>query len=231
MRGLIGRKVGMTQIFDQAGQRIPVTVIDVGGNIVVQTKSSQGKDGYDAVKLGFEPAVRQEKNGMERFRGLTKAETGVFAKAGIEAPRRIVREFRLRADEVGRYQVGQEIAVADEFRAGDIVDVVGTSKGRGFTGVVKRYGFVCARATHGTHENFRHPGAIGASADPSRVVKGLKLPGQYGNSRVTAQNLKVQQVMPEEGLILVRGSVPGAEGSIVTICAGVKKGRSVVAAR
>ncbi len=164
MSGLIGRKVGMTQVFDENGLRTPVTVLDVTGNVVVQKKSTEGRDGYNAVKLGFEPCDRQEKSGMVRFRGANRPEAGVFLKVNIETPRRQVIEFRLAESELDHYEVGKELLVDEEFRAGDVVDVTGTTKGRGFTGVIKRHGFHMPKATHGTHEFFRHGGAISKRA-------------------------------------------------------------------
>ena len=226
MAGLIGRKVGMTQIFLEGGARVPVTVVDVSDNIVLQKKAAESKDGYNAVKLGFEKAVRQEKAGMVRHRGITKPNVGTFEKAGIETPYRHVREFRCTAEDLDHYTVGQEIAASDTFRAEEFVDVTGITKGRGFTGVIKRHGFSMARATHGTHEFFRHGGAIGQSAWPGKVQKGKKMPGQHGNCRVTTQNLKVVEVVAEDNLLLIQGGVPGANGSLVTIKHAVKKARA-----
>lgn len=226
MRGLIGRKVGMTQVFDANGVRVAVTVIDVKGNTVIQKKVSKSRDGYTAVKLGYGACARQEKSGLVRFRGANKAEAGVFAKLGIEVPRRHVREFRLSPAEIDNYDVGKEILADEEFSAGDVVDVIGTCKGRGFMGVVKRHGFVTVKKTHGTHEYKRHGGAIGASADPSRVIKGKRMPGQFGNTRKTVQNLNVVEVLPEDGVILVRGGVPGPNGGIVLVQRAKKKARS-----
>lgn len=220
---LIGRKVGMTQIFDDAGQRLAVTVVDAGGNRVVQKKQVSGSDGYNAVKLGFEPAKMQEKNGLIRHRGVNKPLEGIFRSAGIEPPLRHLREFRCGPTEIQSYEVGQTLQVGDQFKPGDYVDVTGTSKGRGFTGVIKRHGFHRPKMTHGTHEFFRHGGAIGSSADPGRVFKGKKMPGQHGNRRVTVQNLRVVEVLDNEGLILIRGAVPGPSGGLVTVRSAVKK--------
>jgi large subunit ribosomal protein L3 len=192
MRGLIGRKVGMTQVYNEAGQRVAVTVISVAGNIVVQKKTSEGRDGYNAVKLAFDPADKQEKNGMVRYRGANKPE------AGVES----------------------------HFYNGEIVDVTGTSKGRGYTGVIKRHNFHMSRATHGTHEFFRHGGSIGSSAWPSKVWKGKKMAGQYGNTRVTTQNVKIERIDPDNGLILLRGAVPGPVGGIVTVRSAIKRSRA-----
>ena len=226
MAGLIGRKVGMTQVFADDGKRIPVTVIDVSENVVLQKKTAESTDGYNAVKIGFEKAVRQEKAGMVRHRGVTMPNVGVFEKAGIETPYRHVREFRCSAEDLDDVEVGQEVNAADAFRANQFVDVTGTSKGRGFTGVIKRHGFSMSRATHGTHEFFRHGGAIGQSAWPGKVHKGKKMPGQHGNKRVTTQNLKVIEVVPDDNLLLVQGAVPGANGSLVTVKHAVKRARA-----
>jgi large subunit ribosomal protein L3 len=223
MRGVIGRKIGMTQIYDERGARVAVTVIDVGGNVVVQKKSAQDKDGYNAVKLAFCPADLQQKNGLVRYRGVNRPEWGVFKKVGIETPRRHVREFRVGAKELDRYEVGKELLVEEEFLKGTFVDVSGISKGRGFQGVIRRHGFHMPKMTHGTHENFRHGGSIGASADPARVFKGKKMPGQLGNAPTTVQNLKVVDVMADEGLVLLKGGVPGPNGGLVKLRQAVKK--------
>ena len=222
MKGLIGKKVGMTQLFDADGNRIPVTVIEVGGNVVVQKKSESGKDGYAAVKLGFGKAHKHEKAGTTPRWRLSKPRAGVFTKAGIDTPRTEVREIRLREDDLDQYEVGQELG-AELFAAGEWVDVTGTSKGRGFTGVMRRHNFRGGKAAHGVHEYFRHGGSIGASAYPSRVFPGKKMAGQSGNARVTIQNLRIVQILPEDGAILVRGAIPGPNGGFVTVKAAVKK--------
>ncbi len=222
MKGLIGKKVGMTQIFGEDGNRTPVTVIEVGGNVVIQKKSETGKDGYAAVKLGYGDAHKHEKDGEEPRWRLSKPRVGVFAKAGIDTPKRHVREVRVTESELDGYEVGQTVG-ADIFKAGDWVDVVGTSKGRGYTGVMKRHNFAGGKASHGVHEYFRHGGSIGASAYPARVFPGKKMPGQYGNTRVTVQNLRVVAVRPEDGAILVKGAVPGPNGGIVMLKSAIKK--------
>lgn len=231
MAGLIGRKVGMTQIFKEDGVRIPVTVIDVSDNVLIQKKTSEGADGYNSVKVGFVKADRQEKAGMVRHRGVNKAEGGVFTKAGIETPYRHVREFRCSATQLDGLEIGQILTAEDTFSEGQQVDVTGTSKGRGFTGVIKRHGYHMPRKTHGTHENFRHGGSIGQSAWPGKVWKGKKMPGQHGGRRVTNQNIEVVQVISDENLVLVKGSIPGANGSVVTIKPAVKKARGSVQAK
>lgn len=222
MKGLIGKKVGMTQIFDADGNRIPVTVIDVRGNVVVQKKSETGKDGYAAVKLGFEDAHKHEKDGSEPRWRLSRPRVGVFASAGIDTPKRHVRELRVTEGELDRYEVGQEIG-ADQFKADEFVDVTGTSKGRGYTGVMKRHNFAGGKASHGVHEYFRHGGSIGASAHPARVFPGRKMAGQYGNTRVTVQNLRVVATRPEDGALLVKGAVPGPNGGLVMVKSAIKK--------
>lgn len=222
MKGLLGKKVGMTSIFDESGNKIPVTVIDVGSNIIVQKKSAAGKDGYAAIKLGFGRVHKHEKEGAESRWRLNAPRVGVFTKAGIEEPRRITREVRVRENELDAYEIGQELG-ADLFRAGEFVDVTGTSKGRGFTGVMKRHNFAGGKASHGVHEYFRHGGSIGMSAYPARVIKGKKMAGQHGNTRVTIQNLRVVQVRPEDNAILIRGAVPGPNGGLVMVRAAIKK--------
>ena len=224
MRGLIARKIGMTQVFTATGVRYPVTVLQAGPNVVIQTKSKTGKDGYSAVKLGFGEVKLLEKDGEEPRWRLSRPEVGVFQKAKIEAPRRHVVEIRLDDEsELEHYEDGAEIG-ATEFRAGQYVDVIGRSKGRGFTGVMKRHNFHgAAMTTHGTHEFFRHAGAIGASADPAKVVKGKRMPGQHGNARCTVQNLHVIEVIEDQNLLLVKGGVPGPNGGIVVVQSARKR--------
>lgn len=227
MKGVIGRKVGMTQVFDEAGTRVPVTVVEVAGNVVIKKKTAEGKDGYNAVKIGFTGCTRQEKSGMIRYRGANAPEAGVFLKLGIDPPRRHVREFRITAAELDEIKVGEELAIETLFSAGDRVDVTGTSKGHGFTGVIKRHGYSRPKMTHGTHEFFRHGGAIGASAYPARVFKGKAMAGQHGNKRATVQNLRVVEVIPEDGLVLIKGAIPGHNGAIVSVSQAVKRKRSL----
>jgi large subunit ribosomal protein L3 len=223
-KGLIGEKVGMTQIFSEDGNRIPVTVIRVGGNVVVQKKSAHGKDGYSAIKLGFGDVKKLEKEGKEPKWRLSQPRAGVFLKAGIEAPRRHTREFRIDEKDLDKYEVGQELG-AEQFTAGEWIDVAGTSKGRGFAGVMKRHNFAGAKGSHGVHEFFRHGGSIGASATPGRVLPGKRMAGQMGNANVTIQNLRILRVLPEDNAILVKGAIPGPTGGIVTIKPAVKKAR------
>jgi large subunit ribosomal protein L3 len=219
---ILGRKLGMTQVFADDGKRIPVTVVKVGPMTVIEKKSAAGKDGYAAIKVGFEDADRQEKDGNVRFRGITKAEVGVFTKAGIDAPKRIVREFRVTEAELDQYEVGQ-VLDHSMFQAGQFIDVEGTSKGRGFTGVMKRHNFHGFKASHGVHESYRGGGSIGTSATPSRVFKGKKMPGQHGSSRVTTQNLRLHQVLEDDSLYLIKGAVPGHNGALVAIKKAIKK--------
>lgn len=222
MKGLIGRKVGMTQLFDAEGNRSAVTVIEVGGNVVVQKKTTESKDGYNAIKIGFGKVHQHVKDGAEPRWRLDRPSVGVFAKAGISAPRQHVRELRLDVAELAKYEVGQELG-PDLFVAGEFVDVTGTSKGRGYTGVMKRHNFAGAKGSHGVHEFFRHGGSIGASAYPSRVFPGKKMAGQHGNARVTVQNLRVHSVLPEQGLVLVKGAIPGPNGGVVLVRSAIKK--------
>jgi large subunit ribosomal protein L3 len=204
MPGLIGKKIGMTSIFDENGKNIPVTVIEVSPNYVIQVRTKE-KDGYEALQLGFDD--KKEKR-------TTKAMKGHFEKAGVTPKRKIV-EFQGFEK---AYQPGDTIRVEEVFVEGEYVDVTGTSKGKGFQGVVKRHGFAgVGQATHGQHNRLRAPGSIGASADPSRVFKGMRMAGRMGNERVTVQNLKVMKIIPEKNLLIVKGNVPGHKKSYVLI--------------
>lgn len=206
--GLIGRKLGMTQVFDPTGELIPVTVIQAGPCTVVQTKTA-ATDGYVALQLGF--GEQKPQRTAKAYRNhCTKAGKGVFA---------VLREF-IPAD--GTYEVGQEIKIADIFKAGDRIDVSGTTKGRGYAGVIKRHGFSGFPGSHGTHEYFRHGGSIGNRSYPGRVFKGKRMAGQYGNERVTTQNVEVVAVRADEHLLLVRGCVPGARNGVIIMCPAVK---------
>ncbi len=203
MPGLIGKKIGMTRIFNEVGVQIPVTVIEAGPCPVVQVKSDE-TDGYSAVQLGF---------GAQKAKRASKAEVGHAAKAGLEAAPRLMREFALENGE--QYEVGQELTV-EQFEAGDRVKVTGRSKGRGFQGVVKRHGFAGRPASHG-HSQSRTPGSMGPGTDPSRVIKGKKLPGRMGGTRTTIRNLQVVRVDGERNLLFVKGGVPGARNGYVLI--------------
>ena len=203
MPGLIGKKIGMTRIFDDAGVQIPVTIIEAGPCAVVQVKSEES-DGYSAIQLGF---------GAQKAKRASKAEVGHAAKAGLEAAPRLMREFA--PDNGEQYEVGQQLTV-EVFEAGDRVKVTGRSKGRGFQGVVKRHGFAGRPASHG-HSMSRTPGSMGPGTDPSRVIKGKKLPGRMGGTRTTIRNLQVVRVDGERNLIFVKGGVPGARNGYVLI--------------
>jgi large subunit ribosomal protein L3 len=203
MPGLIGKKVGMTRIFDGAGMQIPVTVIEAGPCPVVQVKSLD-RDGYQAVQVGY---------GAQMAKRATRAETGHAATAGLETTPRLMREFRIREEEA--YEVGQQLTVA-LFEAGDLVKVTGNSKGRGFQGVVKRHGFRGRPGSHG-HPMSRNPGSIGPGTNPSRVIKGKKMPGRMGGTRTTIRNLEVVRVDGERNLLFVKGGVPGARNGYVLI--------------
>jgi large subunit ribosomal protein L3 len=203
MVGLIGRKLGMTQIFGDAGAAVPVTVIEAGPCPVLQVKSPDS-DGYTAVQLGF---------GRQKERRTAKAERGHAQKAGLDYTPRTLREFRVGPQD--SFEVGQKLTV-EQFAAGDHVKVIGTTKGRGFQGVVKRHGFRGRPATHG-HPKARNPGTSGPGTNPSRTIKGKKLPGQMGASQQTVRNLRIERVDTERNLLFVRGAVPGAANSVVYI--------------
>jgi large subunit ribosomal protein L3 len=204
MPGLIGKKVGMTSIYGASGKNIPCTVLEVGPCVVTQVRTLE-KDGYEAVQLGF--GERSEKN-------TSKAMQGHFKKAGV-SPKRHLVEFKSFTNELNE---GDSLSVSDVFNEGEFVSVIGTSKGKGFQGVVKRHGFGgVGQATHGQHNRLRAPGSIGAASYPARVFKGMRMAGQMGNSRVTIENLEVLKVLPEEGMLVVKGAVPGHKGSTVVI--------------
>ena len=203
INGLIGKKVGMTQLLQDDGTVVPVTVIQAGPCVVVQKKTTQ-KDGYDAVQLGFVEFVKQKRVG--------KPMTGHFKKANV-APVRVLREMRVKGDESAN--PGDKVMV-DIFTADELVHVVGTSKGRGFAGLIKRHHFRGGRASHGSMFH-RAPGSIGASAYPSRVIKGMRMAGHMGSERVTVQNLSVARVDQENNLLYIRGAVPGPNGGYVVV--------------
>lgn len=207
-KGILGEKVGMTQVFDERARVVPVTVIKAGPCHITQIKTPES-DGYSAIQIAY---------GAVPERKLTKPELGHLEKAGVE-PRRNLAEIRLA--DVSGYEIGQELR-ADLFAKGDRADVIGTSKGKGFAGVMKRHGFHGLEATHGTKRKDRHPGAIGACATPSRVFKGMKMGGHMGHRRVTVLNLEVVDADPEKGILLVRGAVPGPNGGLVMIRSSVK---------
>jgi large subunit ribosomal protein L3 len=208
--GLLGRKIGMTRIFADDGSSVPVTVLDVGNNRVTQLKTDE-KDGYSAVQVTF---------GKRRASRVSKPQAGHLAKAGVEAGT-LLREFRVTADQLASLQLGGAIGV-DTFKAGEMVDVTGTTKGRGFSGVIRRHNFSSNRASHGNSRSHNTPGSISMAQDPGRVFPGKKLPGQYGNVTRTTQTLRVVRVDAERGLLLVRGSVPGADGGHIIVRPAVR---------
>ena len=209
MTGLIGKKIGMTQFYNAAGNVVPVTLIQTGPCVVVQKKES-AKDGYNALQVGF---------GRKKSQRVNKPEQGHMAKAGKGAFE-VLKEFRL--DDVSQYEVGQEIRAGDLFKAGDRVDVSGTSKGHGFTGVIKRWSFGGFPGSHGTHEYFRHGGSIGNRSFPGRVRKGKKMAGHWGNEQISVQNLEVVDIRPEADMILIKGAVPGSRQGIVVVRQAMK---------
>lgn len=207
IEGLLGRKIGMTQVFSPAGEAIPVTVIELGPCVVTQIRDKD-RDGYEAVQIGF---------GEVKPKSLTKPEQGHLAGAG-----RLVRYLReFSTDNIDDHQVGQ-VLTADLFQPGQSIDVTGTSKGRGFQGVVKRHGFSGGPKTHGQSDRHRAPGSIGAGTDPGHVWKGTRMAGRMGNRRVTVQNLQVVEVLADKHVLLVRGSVPGAKNGLVMVRRAVK---------
>ena len=206
-KGIIGKKLGMTQIFDEKGNVIPVTLIEAGPCVVAQKKTIEN-DGYEAVQLAYQDAKKKH---------LTKAEIGHFEKAGI-SPKRHLKEFRL--EDCAQYEAGSVVTV-ETFAQGDKVDITGITKGRGYTGCVKRWGHHILRMTHGTGPIHRQPGSMGV-IDPARIFKNKKMPGQYGNEQVTILNLVAVKIDAEKNLIAVKGAVPGAKGGIVFIRDSVK---------
>lgn len=208
VKGILGEKLGMTQVWDENNKIVPVTVIKAGPCVVTQVRTAE-KDGYSAIQLGF---------GAIDPRKVNKPDAGHFAKASV-TPRRYVAE--LRTSNAGEFTLGQELT-AETFQAGEIVDVTGTSKGKGFAGVMKRHGFHGLRASHGVKRKHRSPGSIGACATPGRVFKGIRMAGRMGSDRITTQNLKVQSVDAEKGLLLIKGSVPGPQGALVLVRSAAK---------
>jgi large subunit ribosomal protein L3 len=209
--GILGKKVGMTQIFSEKGEVIRCTVVHAG--CVVVGKRTQEKDGYDALMLGL--GERKEKH-------TNKPLAGFYKKAG-QTPKRVVRELRLTAEEVAKYEVGEKVAVDKVFEEGQFIDAQGKTRGRGFTGVVRRWGFAGFVSSHGTHEYFRHGGSIGTNMTPGRTLPGLKMPGHYGNETVTTMNLKIAKLLPEDDLVLIEGGIPGSKDGLVVIRGANKK--------
>ena len=207
-KAIIGKKLGMTQIFSADGKVIPVTVVEAGPCPVVQIKTTE-KDGYAAVKVGF---------GKVEEKDLNKPDNGQFKKAGVE-PQKVLKEFKF--DDCGKYAVGQSLTV-ETFAAGDHVDVVGLTKGHGFTGVIKRWNQHRLKMTHGVGPVHREVGSMGANSSPSRVFKNKRMPGRYGNERVTVQNLEIVKVDAARNVLLIKGAIPGPKGGIVTVTDSVK---------
>ena len=209
MKAILGEKLGMTQVFDDQARAVPVTVIKAGPCRVVQIKS-EASDGYDAIQIAYRELPERK---------VSRPMSGHFAAAGVPPHRHLVE---VRVDDPGAYQVGQEISVADVLSKGSLADVAGISKGKGFSGVIKRHHFAGQGASHGAHRIHRAPGSIGACATPSRVFKGLRLPGHMGAESRTVLNLEVVEVDAERGLLLLRGAVPGARGTVVLVREAVK---------
>ncbi len=206
--GILGTKLGMTQVWDENGRLVPVTVVEAGPCVVTQVRTAE-TDGYPAVQIAF---------GAIDPRKVTKPLTGHFEKAGVTPRRHLVE---LRTSDAGSYELGQEIT-AGTFEAGQVVDVVGTTKGKGFAGVMKRHGFHGVGASHGAHRNHRKPGSIGGCATPGRVFKGMRMAGRMGGDRQTTQNLTVHAVDADKGLLLIKGAVPGPRGGVVLVRSAAK---------
>ncbi len=218
--GILGRKVGMTRYFAEDGKALGVTILEMGPCPILQKRyegAGEGHkgDGYSALQIGYDDKPERKVN---------KSEEGHLKKAGgTDKARRLVRELRVSAETAAKFEVGQDITLSDlDIKAGDKIDIVGTSRGRGFAGVMKRHNFGGFRATHGTHEVFRHGGSIGCRKFPGRVWKGQKMPGHYGDERVTTQNLTVVDVRPDENILIVLGSVPGAKNGYVQVRPAIK---------
>ena len=210
VKGLLGTKLGMTQLWDENNRVVPVTVIAASTNVVTQVRQPE-VDGYNAIQVGFGEIEARKVNGPE---------SGHFAKAGVTPRRHLVE---IRTADATSYTVGQELAV-DTFAAGEEIDVTGTSKGKGFAGTMKRHGFAGVSASHGAHRNHRKPGSIGACATPGRVFKGTRMSGRMGSDKVTTQNLKVHKVDAENGVLLIKGAIPGRNGGLVMVRTAIKRG-------
>jgi large subunit ribosomal protein L3 len=225
--GLIGRKLGCTQIFSDNGNVLRVTVVEVGPCKVVRKRTIE-KDGYSALQLSF---------GLKTAKSVNKPEKGYFEKNGVEAVKvtrkgrevallpETLKELRLPAEQAAKFEVGQVLTAADVFKVGQFVDAAGVSRGRGFSGVFRRHNFAGFVTTHGTHEYKRHGGSIGTNMTPGRTLPGKKMPGQHGNANTTQLNLKVAEVHADKNLVLIEGSVPGARNGIVVIRGAIKNGR------
>ncbi|MGQ9646766.1 MAG: 50S ribosomal protein L3 [Thermodesulfobacteriota bacterium] len=212
--GIVGKKLGMTQLFLDDGAVVPVTVVEAGPCVVVQ-KKTEAKDGYNAIQLGFLPKTKR----------VNRPLSGHFKKAGVGSFR-FLREFRV--DSTEGIELGSEITLS-LFKAGDVVDVTGLSKGRGFAGVMKRHGFHGSPGSHGTHEYFRHGGSVGANTYPHHVFKGHRMPGHYGDQRVTMQNIKVLEVKEDQNLIFLKGGIPGSRNGLILIRSATKRKESASA--
>lgn len=212
--GLIGRKLGMMRIFADQGQSIPVTVLKISKNNIVQVKTKES-DGYFAAQVAFDCGDRNPKN-------MTKAELGHYASAGVDVGLGLV-EFPLSEKEASSVKVGDEISLS-AFNAGQLVDVTGVSKGRGFSGTIKRHNFGAQRTSHGNSRSHRVPGSIGMAQDPGRVFKGKKMAGQYGNIKITVQNLEIVRIDEEQGLLFIKGGIPGSVNGKVVVRSAVKAG-------
>jgi large subunit ribosomal protein L3 len=208
MKGLLGEKLGMTQVWDENNRVVPVTVVKAGPCVVTQVKNPE-QDGYSSVQIAF---------GAIDPRKVNKPASGHFAKAGVTPRRHLVE---LRTDDASEYSVGQELAV-DTFEAGQTIDVVGTTKGKGYAGVMKRHGFHGVSSSHGAHKNHRKPGSIGGCATPGRVFKGMRMAGRMGSNKQTTQNLTIHAVDAENGIILIKGAIPGPKGGLVLVRTSAK---------
>jgi len=209
--GILGKKIGMTQIFDEKGEVLRCTVVQAG--CVVVGKRTLEKDGYSALIVGL---------GERKAQRTSKPLAGSYKKTSV-TPKQVLRELRVSPEFAAQFEVGQKMGVDQVFEAGQFVDAQGTSRGRGFSGVMRRWNFAGAVTTHGTHEYRRHGGSIGTNMTPGRTLPGLKMPGQYGNETVSALNLKVAKLMPEDDLVLIEGAVPGPKNGVVLIRGAVKK--------
>jgi large subunit ribosomal protein L3 len=219
--GLLGRKIGMTQVFHEDGSALGVTAVCVGPCVVVAQRT-QEKHGYSAVQLGFEELP---------VRLVTQPAAGVFKKAGVEKPLRFLREVRLESKDLAKYEVGKVLRAEEIFKAGDVVDVVGTTKGKGYQGVMKKHKMKGDSTTHGTHEFFRHGGSIGCRLTPGRVHKGKRMSGLMGNVKNTSSDLVVVQVLADKDVVLVKGAVPGPANGLVLIKGSVKDVKKYVVPR
>jgi large subunit ribosomal protein L3 len=214
IKGILGHKLGMTQVFDANNRVVPVTVVAAGPVVVTAVRTSE-KDGYNGVQFAF---------GAIDPRKVNKPETGHFAKAGVTPRRHLVE---LRTEDIGGYEVGQELTASAVFEAGSIVDVSGTSKGKGTAGVMKRHGFKGLGSGHGVHRKHRSPGSIGGCSTPGRVFKGMRMAGRMGNSQVTTQNLQIHAVDADKNLLLIKGAVPGPKGGLLVVKSAVKSSKAV----